>query len=107
MEDMFNTKMKKFWKSADKQHKQLEADFVNSQKKLMDLGIYLGQKNDTEFEYLSHLFQFATSVSKTLDDIAKVEKDLAKIKRREKAKQDAKDAKLAKKQARLEEKKRP
>merc|ERR1712228_404652 len=44
MDDMFNTKMKSFWKVANKKHKQLETDFVESQKKLNELGIYLGQK---------------------------------------------------------------
>jgi len=93
IEDMFDTVMSTFWESANKQYKKLQTDFVSSQKLMNELGVYLGQKNDTEYEYMAHLLEFAQNVEKVVVDIKKKEMEAQKIQKREEAKQRRKEEK--------------
>eukprot|EP01084_Bolivina_argentea_P103187 184852_1 len=103
-EDMFNTVMGKFYKIAIKQHKSLENDFKKTLSDLSDLGKYLGQKNDEEFEYMEFLFDFASNVEKEYGKILKIEADKQKKIRQALTKQKQKEQREKRKKEKQKQK---
>eukprot|EP01084_Bolivina_argentea_P116571 207103_1 len=61
--------MSEFYKTANNQYEQLLNDFNKLQKDLYELGVYFGQKNDDEFEYMLDLYQFACDVKMVITKI--------------------------------------
>ena len=102
MEDMFAIKMKSFWETASKQHEELVKNFEKAQKDLFELGNYLGQKNDKEYEYLGHLLAFSQSVDKVIQDINKQEREEEKKRKKEEAKRKKKEEAEKRKKLRAE-----
>merc|ERR1712176_423147 len=85
-----------------KQHQALRAEFEKSQKDLNELGVYLGQKNDTDFKYMMHLLQFARSVEKVVVAVKKAEIEEMRNRRKEEAKKRKKEQKKLKEERRKE-----
>eukprot|EP01084_Bolivina_argentea_P116573 207105_1 len=63
--------MSEFYKTANNQYEQLLNDFNKLQKDLYELGVYFGQKNDSKFEYMEIIYEFAQNVKKVITKIGK------------------------------------